>query len=366
MQHTITPYLDLKGLHNRFAAQDADTLAALHESGQYIGGQFVDRFEEEFAVYCGVKHCMGTANGLDALTILLLADVALGILPKNARILVPAHTYIATFLSIIHAGLQPVPVDVEELVITVSVIHPLMNDIDGIVCVDIYGKMVDVAVYAFAKANSLPIYCDAAQSHGATNHLHLRSGSLARASAFSFYPTKNLGALGDAGAITTNDSELAVMCRKIANYGRTSRFVNDVVGLNSRLDPLQAGFLTTRLKVLDVDNAVRIKLATLYMNELRNEKVQLPGHAFLQENAMHVFPVFVEDRDDFVNYLLENGLETSCHYKIAPHKQQALEQFHHLSFPVTEQLHAREVSLPCHPMLDAATLKTIIAVINAY
>lgn len=366
MSQPQIPYLDLKALHNRFAQEDAATLDAVHASGQYIGGDFVTRFETEFAAFCGVKHCISTASGLDALTISLLADRELGILPLNARILVPAHTYIATFLSIIHAGMQPVPVDVQELLLTVPVIQALLNQVDGIVCVDMYGKMVAMEVFAFAKANSLPTYCDTAQSHGAINNMGNRSGSLARASAFSFYPTKNLGALGDAGAITTNDPDLAAVCRKIANYGRSSRFINDMIGVNSRLDPLQAGFLSSRLKVLDADNAVRTTIANRYLKAIKNKSVQTLGVQYALENAVHVFPVFVEDRAHFAAFLKSQGIETSCHYERAPHKQQALSQFNNHHFPVTARLHATEVSLPCHPLLSADAVERIITAINAY
>lgn len=366
MPQNQIPFLDLKALHNRFAAQDAATLAALHGSGQYVGGDFVTQFEVDFANFCGVSHCVGAGNGLDALTISLLADLELGNLPEKARILIPAHTYIATYLSIIHAGMQPVPVDVDELLLTNSAIEPLIGNIDGIVCVDIYGKMVDGDVYAFAKANSLPIYCDAAQSHGATNNHGARSGSLARASAFSFYPTKNLGALGDAGAITTNNAELAAMCRKIANYGRSSRFINDIIGVNSRLDPLQAGFLSTRLQTLDTDNAARISLAKSYLGGINNPKIGVLSPSYVQENAMHVFPVFVQDRTGFTSYLKSCGIESSCHYELPPHKQQALKGLNHLSFPVTERLHATEVSLPCHPLLNEDAVRRVVTIINEY
>lgn len=366
MLHSHISYLPLAALHNRFAVQDTATLGAIHASGQYIGGSFVTTFEKEFAAYCGTSYCIGTANGLDALTITLLADVQLGILPKNAKILVPAHTYIATFLSIIHAGLQPVPVDVEDIMLTSAVIQPHLGAIDGIVAVDIYGKMVDVNVYAFAKANNLPIYCDTAQSHGALNALGNRAGSLARASAFSFYPTKNLGALGDAGAITTNDVALEIMCRKIANYGRVTRDLNDVIGVNSRLDPLQAGFLSSRLKVLDSDNELRLAIASRFIAGFKNPKVRMPLPDFFLENATHVFPIFVDHKAAFIKHMKAYSIDTNCHYNLPPHKQTALKQFSDLHFPVTERNHNTQVSLPCHPLLDAASVSRIINAVNTY
>lgn len=358
--------MPLKELQARFSKQDAQSLVALQDSGQFIGGDFVSTFESSFATYCDVTHCVGTANGLDALTLILKADCQLGNLPQNARILVPAHTYIATWLSIVHAGMQPVPVDVKVLNLDVEVVSQAMGTYDGIIAVDIYGKMVDDSVYAFAKANQIPIYCDTAQSHGATSISGKRSGSIARASAFSFYPTKNLGALGDAGAITTNDTDLAFMCRNIANYGRSSRFVNDQIGMNSRLDPLQALFLSTRLKSLDSDNAARFAIARAYYDAFKNEEVSVLSESFLVANACHVFPVFVDDRRRFVNYMTAHNIETSCHYEIPPHRQKAFESFNKMSFPVTDRLHDTQVSIPCHPLLNAAALNRICTVINAY
>ncbi len=360
------PYLDLHKLQDRFATADKQAFADFLETGQYIGGKLVEKFENEFAEFCGVNHAVGTGNGLDALTVLLLAEVELGNLPEKARILVPAHTYIATFLSIYNAGLTPVPIDVEELNLTVNAIIKSEKPYDAIVCVDIYGKLVGDDVYAFAKAKNLNIYTDTAQSHGAINESGQRSGSIARASAFSFYPTKNLGALGDAGAITTNDGRLAAMCRSIANYGRSTRHENPVKGINSRLDPLQASLLSNRLPLLDADNQIRNEIARNYYKKLNSSKVSLLPTDFLKHNAMHVFPVFVNDRSHFQEYLLKNGIGTSCHYEIPPHRQQAFKEFNDLEFPVTENLHATEVSLPCHPLLSKEDQAHIIAAVNNY
>ncbi len=366
MTPPYTPYLDLKPLNDRFAQEDLVSFKEIHTSGRFIGGEYVDRFEKEFSTYCGTNHCIGTGNGLDALTIILKADVALGNLPQNASILVPAHTYIATFLSIIHAGMQPVPVDVEELTLTAGVLKNTTISYDAIVAVDIYGKLVKDEVYAFAKDKSLPIYCDTAQSHGAVNNKGVKSGNLARASAFSFYPTKNLGALGDAGAITTNDFELAAMCRKVANYGRESRFVNHVIGVNSRIDPLQAGFLLNRLPQLDVDNDRRVEIASYYYQHIDNKKVKLLPVDFLNNCVSHVFPTYVDNRKVFMDYLDHIGIGTSIHYEIPPHQQVAFKELNHLSFPVTEELHRTEVSLPCHPLLSNGDVDRIIKAVNAY
>ncbi|WP_438969314.1 DegT/DnrJ/EryC1/StrS family aminotransferase [Nonlabens sp.] len=363
---TQIPYLDLKPLNDRFARQDLKTFKEIHTSGRFIGGEWVTRFEKEFASYCGAVHCVGTGNGLDALTIILKAEIALGNLPVNAKILVPAHTYIATFLSIIHAGMQPIPVDVEQLNLTGNILQQITSEYDAIIVVDIYGKLVEDEVYAFAKAKQKKIYCDTAQSHGATNACGVKSGNLARASAFSFYPTKNLGAIGDAGAITTNDKELANMCRKIANYGRQSRYKNSVIGVNSRLDPLQAGFLLNRLPLLDSDNKRRVEIANYYLDHIDNDKVIVLSHDFTNHSAVHVFPVFVKNRNVFVSYLDHKGIGTSVHYEVPPHKQNAFKELNHLTFPVTEELHRTEVSLPCHPLLKDEEVLQIVRVVNAY
>jgi len=366
MISTYIPYLDLQPYNNRFAQQDLKTFKEIQATGKLIGGEWVSRFESAFASYCGASHCIGTANGLDALTIILKAEVALGNLPEMAKIAVPAHTYIATFLSILHAGMQPIPVDVEELNLTTQALRQLHQKYDAIIAVDIYGKLVGDEVYDYASEKSIPIYCDTAQSHGATNDKGLKSGNLARASAFSFYPTKNLGALGDAGAITTNDHELAITCRKIANYGRESRFVNNLVGVNSRLDTLQAGFLLNRLPQLDTDNQRRVEIAAYYLKHLQNSKVRLHSLDFLNNNVVHVFPVYVDQRKVFVDHLDSQGIGTSVHYEVPPHQQKALAHLNQLRFPVTEKLHRTEVSLPCHPLLTLEQMQRVVQVVNGY
>ncbi|WP_124980024.1 DegT/DnrJ/EryC1/StrS family aminotransferase [Nonlabens xiamenensis] len=366
MKPTQIPYLDLPALQARFALQDQQTLTRLHEVGQFIGGAMLEAFENEFASYCGVGHAVGTANGLDALRLILLADQELGILPQKARILVPAHTYIASFLSIIHAGMHPIPVDVGHLNLDLKAVEACETSYDGILAVDLYGKMVADEVYDYAKEHDIPIYCDTAQSHGAINATGKKAGSLARASAFSFYPTKNLGALGDGGAITTDDHQLAGMCRKLGNYGRLSRYENDQLGLNSRLDPLQAGFLSTRLELLDEDNSKRKEVAQYYYAHIKNERIDLLPADFLYHNALHVFPVLVADRDALKKHLEQHGIGYSCHYEIPPHQQPALSSYNFGVFPRTELLHRQELSLPCHPLLTAQQMERIVDVINKF
>ncbi|PQJ30673.1 DegT/DnrJ/EryC1/StrS family aminotransferase [Nonlabens arenilitoris] len=360
------PYLPLRELNARFNLKDQQSFEDVYDSGRYIGGPFVERFEHQFANYCGVDNVVSTGNGLDALTVILLAEKELGNLPQNAKILLPAHTYIATFLSIIHAGMQPVPVDVTDILLTVNDLQAQIHKVDAIITVDLYGKLVDDEVYAFAEAQQKPVYCDSAQSHGAINVNGKRSGSIARASAFSFYPTKNLGALGDGGAITTNDHLLAAMSRKLANYGRDNRFQNSVKGVNSRLDPLQAAFLSNRLTSLDQDNKQRFTVAQFYFNHIKNDHVVLANDGFLMHNSWHVFPVFVADREHFQSYLSNHGIETNVHYPVPPHQQEAFKELNDLSFPHTEKLHNTEVSLPCHPLMTSLEMEYIVKVVNNY
>jgi dTDP-4-amino-4,6-dideoxygalactose transaminase len=360
------PYLNLKALNQRFREKDFAAMNAVLDAGQVIGGKYVLKFEDAFADYCGVNFCVTTGNGHDALMAILKADAELSVLPKNAKILLPAHTYIATFLSIINAGMTPVPVDVDGLVLTKTALENNDQTIDGIVVVDFYGKIVGDEVYAFAKANNIPIYCDTAQSHGGVNNSGKRSGSLARASAFSFYPTKNLGALGDAGAVTTNDEQLAEMIGKICNYGRDTRYKNSALGFNSRMDTLQAAFLLNRMPTLDSDNKRRKQIAEYYRKHIKNQKVKLPEASFYKACVFHVFPVYVEDRQEFRSYLDKNGIGTSCHYEIPPHQQKVFKNYNWGSFPVTEKYHSTQVSLPCHPMLSDLDLQRIVEVINAY
>lgn len=366
MKPVYIPYLDLNLYKDSFAQQDLKTFKKIYATGNFIGGEWVTTFEKQFSQYCCTAHTVGTGNGLDALTIILKAEILLGNLKPNARILVPAHTYIATYLSIVHAGMHPIPFDVEKLTTTVKVLQLVKEEYDAIVVVDIYGKLVEDEVYKFAREKGVFIYCDTAQSHGARNNDGKPAGSLARASAFSFYPSKNLGAVGDAGAITTNDQELAAMCRKLANYGRKTRFVNDVIGVNSRLDPLQAGFLLNRLPHLDTFNNRRKEIAIFYYQHIKNSKVHLHHSDFIDNNALHVFPVYVDQRKSFIDYLNNHGVGTSIHYEVPPHLQPAFKNLNHLHFPVTEKLHNTEVSLPNHPFMTQQQVQQVVTVVNKY
>lgn len=365
----VVPYLDVEALNSRFRESDMQLFERFHKSGQYIGGRLLHEFENQFAGYYCVDHCIGCGNGLEALTLILLAEKSLGNLPDHARILVPAHTYVATILSVLHAGMQPVLVDVEDMHLNPQSINDHADEVDAVIGVDLYGKLIDRECFAFAKAKNLPIYTDAAQAHGA---FYTDRKFIPRAAAFSFYPTKNLGAMGDGGAVLTDDGALAEKIRQIANYGRESRFENIEVGLNSRLDPLQAGFLSIRLEKLDADNDSRRKVANRYIEHIKNDKLDIPDSSWLKNNVHHVIPVFTkgysprQEREQLIAHLNSHGIGHSLHYPIPPHKQKALEKWNHCSFPRTEYLAESQLSLPCHPALRENHVQKVIQAVNSF
>lgn len=358
------PYLALADQNSRFHEKDRNLFERFHESGTYIGGDICKEFESAFAKAHNYTYTVGTASGLDALTLVLLADVVLGKLPKNGQILVPGHTYIATIYSILHAGLTPVICDVSGFHLSPNTVEEKIKFVDAVVGVDIYGKLIDEHCIQIAKSAEKPIYTDSAQAHG----LARSNGKKPRAATYSFYPTKNLGAMGDAGAVLTDDKELAKTIRELGNYGRSDRFNFSYVGLNSRLDPLQAGLLLNRLPELKDDNERRSGIARSYLSELNSEYVIVPDDTWILDNAHHVFPVLVDpDRiKEFLKYLTSKNVGFNRHYPVPIHHQPALAVFAHLSLLRTEFLSAAEVSLPCHPMMTDQQVSYVIEIINDY
>lgn len=366
----MIPFLDLKKINKRFDEAFQLQLKNILESGHYIQGNYLKQFEEAYAQYCGVKYCMGVGNGLDALRIILEGYKALGKIKLGDEVLVASNTYIATILGIEQAGLIPVLVEAEATTYNFN-IEALNNAITPntkvIMPVHLYGQLTSMnSINTLAKKHKLLIIEDAAQAHGAINFEGKRAGNLGDAAGFSFYPSKNLGALGDAGAITTNDKALASMVKKIRNYGTSSKYVNEVAGLNSRLDEIQAAFLLTKLPSLDQDNKHRMAIALRYISEINNEKIKLPFYSRQLDHVFHLFVVQVKDRAHFIDYCTENKIGTLIHYPIAPHQQQALSHFSHLSFPVTEQIHKEVVSLPMSPVMKEEEVTQVIKILNAY
>lgn len=366
----MIPFLDLHKINARFDAEFTEAFQRFRDTAYYILGDEVQAFEKEFAAYCGVPYCVGVANGLDALRLILEGYKILGRIHEGDEVLVAANTYIATILAIQQAGLTPVLVEAEnqtynfDLTTIEKHIGPKTK---AIMPVHLYGQLSPMKhINDIAESHGLLVIEDAAQGHGIRDHQGRSAGSLGHAAGFSFYPTKNLGALGDGGAVTTGDSELYEVVRKLRNYGFRERYVSEYVGLNSRLDEIQAALLRIKLPHLDADNAERRKIAGRYFNGIRNRKLHLPSYDGSENHIFHLFVVRVENRADFTRFLKASGIGYLIHYPVPPHKQEALSAYAHLSFPVTEQIHEQVVSLPISPMMTSKEVEEVIAVLNRY
>lgn len=366
----VIPFFDIKNENQEYINSYHQALDGFLNKGQFILGDPVKRFEEDYALYCQTKYCVGVSNGLDALRLIFESYIRMGMLKKGDQVLVPAHTYVATILSVIQAGLTPVFVepDTNGFNVSLDTIQSVFtSSAKAILVVHIYGQLVEMQpIIEFAKTNSLLLIEDAAQAHGAMNTDGVRAGALSDAAAFSFYPTKNLGALGDGGSVTTNDKDLADTMRALRNYGSQERYYNKFDGFNMRLDALQADFLRIKLKDLSLKNIRRQEIAWRYVNEIDNDKIKLPFHPRNDSHVFHLFVVQVESRDKFIEYLSQNKIETLIHYPIPPHKQEALSAYSEISLPRTENYHQKVVSLPIYPSLKAAQIDHIIDKINKY
>jgi len=363
-------FLDLKGINQRFETEFQEQFQQFLKSGHYILGNQVSTFETNYATYCGTKHCIGTGNGLDALMLIFKGFIALGKLKENDAVLVPGNTYIATILSITQSGLQPILVepDAHTYNISVSEIEKhITPKTKAILAVHLYGQLANMnAIQNLANAHNLLVIEDAAQAHGAVYSNNKKAGNLSDAAAFSFYPSKNLGGLGDAGAITTNNSSLAAIVQKLRNYGSSAKYLNELKGYNSRLDELQAIFLTIKLKVLDADNNRRRDIAKHYLSQISNEKIKLPFYNYSLNHVFHVFNILVDDRDHFIDFMTVNNIQTLIHYPIAPHKQKAFKEFEHLVLPITEKIHKHCVSIPISPIISDGDVEKVVKTINLY
>lgn len=359
-------FFDLKKVNRQYEKAFQEKLEQFMERGWYILGDEVTLFEKKFAGYCQMKHCIGVGNGLDALVLIFKAYIEMGKLQKGDEVIVPANTYIASILSILQADLVPVLVEPKLETYNLNpdlIAEKITSKTKAILVVHLYGQLSEMdKIDAVANQHNLLVIQDSAQSHGT----HHPSPITHHPSAFSFYPSKNLGCLGDGGAVVTNDDELSKMIRAMRNYGSEKKYVNDFIGINSRLDELQAAFLNVRLPDLDSDNNKRRQIAKRYLSEIRNHKIVLP---FYDGSAGHVFHLFVirtENRSELQQYLKENGIETMIHYPIPPHHQKALKEFNGLSFPISEKIHREVLSLPMSPVLTDEEVSYIIQVINQY
>lgn len=363
-------FLDLQKVNARFEIEFKKEFQKFLESGYYILGNGVSEFETNYARYCGTKYSIGVSNGLDALVLIFKGYIQLGKLKKGDEIIVPANTFIASVLAILEAGLKPVFVEPNIKTFNIEVLEikkHISKKTKGILSVHLYGQLSDMlAINNLAKAHDLLVIEDAAQAHGATSVNGKRAGNLGNAAAFSFYPAKNLGALGDGGAITTNNEELAIIIKQLRNYGTVSKYKNELLGVNNRLDEIQALFLNVKLKYLDRDNEQRRAIANRYLNEIINTNISLPYYDRSQNHVFHQFVMLVNNRSDFITYLKSKGVEASIHYPIPPHKQQALIMYKDLKLPITEQIHDTCVSLPISPVMSSQEQTKIINIINSF
>ncbi|WP_240098628.1 DegT/DnrJ/EryC1/StrS family aminotransferase [Thermomonas flagellata] len=360
------PFLDLKAPHQELQAELDAVWARVRDSGWYILGPEVEAFEQEYAEYCGVRHCVGVANGLDALHLALRAmDVGTG-----DEVIVPSNTYIATWLAVSQCGATPVPVEPDPATHNLDpdrIEAALTPRTKVILPVHLYGQPADLdPILAIARRHGLRVLEDAAQAHGA-RYKDRRVGAHGDAVAWSFYPGKNLGALGDAGAVTTNDDTIADRLRVLRNYGSRVKYVNEVQGWNSRLDPLQAAILRVKLAHLDAWNARRVEIAALYLRELADCGVRLPQVPEWSQPVWHLFVIRHPQRDGLQQRLAEAGVDTLIHYPIPPHRQQAYaaQGWPEAAFPIAEQLAGEVLSLPIGPHLSPDQAQQVVAAVRA-
>lgn len=369
------PFLSLKDVTAKYADEIHEAALRVIDSGWYLQGEENVRFEADYAKYIGTKYCIGCANGLDALIWIWRAYIELGVMQPGDEVILPANTYIATHLGITENGLVPICVEprLDTLEIDDERIEAAITPRTKAICiVHLYGRLAYTEkIGALCKKYNLKLVEDNAQAHGCT-FKGMRTGSLGDAAGHSFYPGKNLGALGDAGAVTTNDKELANCIRALANYGSQRKYVFKYTGRNSRLDEIQAAILDVKLKHLDEDNENRQRVAKMYYEGIRNPLISLPKRLCDANNVYHLFPILVakEKRDSLCDYLKEHGIGIVIHYPIPPHMQECYysEQWNTptLSLPITENIHNQEISLPIGPCIQDDEVKYIINIINSF
>lgn len=368
----MIPFLDLKGLNAEYRAELIEACTRVIDSGWYIQGNECKEFDKEFAEYCGVKYAIGVANGLDALILILKAYKEMGIMSDGDEIIVPSNTYIASILAISQNNLVPVLVepDINTYLIDPSRIEEkITSKTKAILPVHLYGQTCQMdKINVIAKKYNLKVIEDSAQSHGAYFG-DKRSGNLGDASGFSFYPGKNLGALGDGGAVSTNDEELANTIKALGNYGSHKKYENLYKGTNSRLDEIQAAMLRVKLKHLDREIEKRREIANYYLQNITNPAITLPviNHQLsANSHVWHLFVVRTTKRDELQKHLLDNSIQTLIHYPIPPHKQKAYKEWNNENYPISEQIHATVLSLPISGIQSFEDTKTIVKVLNEF
>ena len=366
----MIPFLDLKGVNHQYADELKKAAATIIDSGWYLQGSANAAFEGHYAEYIGTRYCVGVANGLDALTLIYRAYIEMGIMHPGDEVIVPANTYIASILAITENGLKPVLIEPNEetLEIDDSLIEAAITPrTRSIMLVHLYGRCAYTEhIGELCHQYNLKLVEDNAQAHGCLYNIGTRTGSLGDAAGHSFYPGKNLGALGDGGAVTTNDKDIADCVRALANYGSQKKYVFRYQGRNSRLDELQTAFLDVKLRHLDDDNCHRQQIACYYYENIKNPLITLPRHLNDTQNVYHIFPVLCPKRDQLQQYLTEQGIQTLIHYPIPPHKQICYKEWNTYSLPITEKIHEQELSLPISPILTKDEARQIVEALNTF
>ena len=378
----MIPFLDLASVNHVYRDELVAAATRVIDSGWYIQGREVQAFEKEFATFCGVSHAVGVGNGMDALTLILRAYMEMGVMTEGDGIIVPANTYIATILAITENRLVPILVEPDPATCNLdpqavrdflesgcipgtSETFPV-HRVKGIMPVHLYGRLAPMeAITPLAAAYGLKVIEDAAQGHGASRNGH-RAGSFGDAAGFSFYPGKNLGALGDAGAVTTDDPDLANMVRALGNYGSHKKYINEITGINSRLDEMQAALLRVKLAHLDEDTEKRRIAARSYIKGISHPGIILPVQEVDDSHVFHLFTIRTNKRDELQTYLNKNGIQTLIHYPIPPHHQKAYAAWSSLCLPITEAIHREILSLPMGPTITQEQIQQVITCINAF
>lgn len=374
-------FLDLKAINNSFEPELSQAVQKVVSSGWYLLGEELQQFEKEYADFSGAKHCIGVANGLDALRLILKAYIEMGLMKEGDEIIVPANTYIASILAISDNRLVPVLVEPDINTYNIDpflIEEKITSRTRAIMVVHLYGQIaMHAEIEKLALKYNLKLIEDSAQAQGAeyllTDGTIKRAGNIGDAAGHSFYPGKNLGALGDAGAVTTNDDKLAEVVRTIANYGSKIKYQNEYEGLNSRLDEMQAAALRVKLVRLSEDNNKRRTVAQYYTGHIKNNKVMLPVvyncSLPVNECLSHVWHLYIirnQNRDTLQNYLEQKGIQTLIHYPVPPHKQKAYKQWSHLSYPITETIHNEVLSLPISPLMKQADMEEVTSALNKF
>lgn len=384
-------FLDLKAVNATYAEEIEEAVLRTTRSGWYLRGEETQRFEEAYAEYIGCRHAIGCANGLDALRLIFRAYIEMGMLCEGDEVIVPANTYIASILAITENRLRPVFVepDRDTLQIDDALIERVVTSrTRAVLIVHLYGRCAYTdRIGGLCRKYNLLLIEDNAQAHGCKAFPNPsrggglgdvmpesplfgrgrgRTGSLGHAAGHSFYPGKNLGALGDAGCVTTDDDELAAVIRALGNYGSEEKYVFKYVGYNSRIDELQAAVLAVKLAYLDEDNRRRAAIAELYYRGISNPLIRLPRYVAAENNVYHLFPVFCEERDRLQQYLKEQSIETLIHYPIAPHRQECYREYARLLLPITEQIHRTELSLPIGPTMTLDEAQRVVEAVNGF